>query len=213
MAFKNDMTLMYAMHNALRRELERLARATSRPDDDPKHVLQTALGWQLFTSYLHIHHSAEDDMLWPTMRAALDADSAGSSDAALLDAMEAEHAQIDPLLRQIDAALAGGYQDPRIIGELIDSLDTAVCRHLDHEEAEGLPLIDATVTEQQFLTFGLENGKRIGEDMWRYVPWLIDAVEPQTAAAALGAFPPPLQQAYRDGGWQASYDKLTLWPR
>ena len=143
---KNDMTLMYAMHNALRRELDRLARATSRPRDDPKHVLRTALGWQMFKSFLHVHHGSEDDKLWPVMRAAV---TAGSSDAALLDAMEAEHAEIDPLLRQIDAALGGGYADPSSLGELTDALRTAVRRHLDHEEGEALPLVDATVNEQQ----------------------------------------------------------------
>jgi hemerythrin-like domain-containing protein len=207
---KHDMTLMYAMHNALRRELDRLGRATSRSGHDPKSVLRTALGWQMFTSFLHVHHGSEDDKLWPVMRAAV---KPGSSEAALLDAMEAEHAVIDPLLRQIEAALAGGYADPQIIAELIDSLDTCVRRHLDHEEREALPLVDATVTEQQWLQFGFENGKRAGDEMPRYLPWMLDGTTPEVNASTLGAFPPPLQQAYRDGNWQAAYDKLTLWPQ
>ncbi|MFD3567679.1 hemerythrin domain-containing protein, partial [Streptomyces sp. NPDC058667] len=34
--FKNlDMTMMFAIHDALRRELERIARITSRVDEDP----------------------------------------------------------------------------------------------------------------------------------------------------------------------------------
>ena len=70
MAFKNDMTWMYVMHDALRRELECIARVTARPDDDPKQVLRTAAGWEMFKSYLRIHHTAEDDMLWPPMRQA-----------------------------------------------------------------------------------------------------------------------------------------------
>lgn len=203
------MTLMYAMHNALRRELDRLSRAIERPGDDPKEVLRSALGWQMFKSYLHVHHSAEDDKLWPVMRGAV---TQGSADAALLDAMEAEQAEIGPLLRQIEAAVADGDRSRERLGELIAALDGTVRRHLDHEESDTLPLIDATVTEEQWLTFGLENGKRVGEQMPRYVPWLLDAAAPEVAAASLGAFPPPLQQAYRSGGWQADYDKLALWP-
>ena len=33
--------------------------------------------------------------------------------------------------------------------------------HLDHEEAEGLTLIDATVTQEQWQAFGTDGGKRI----------------------------------------------------
>jgi hypothetical protein len=50
--FRLDMTMMYAMHHALRRELERIARITARPDDDPRHVLATAAGWEMFKTYL-----------------------------------------------------------------------------------------------------------------------------------------------------------------
>ncbi len=207
MAFKNDMTMMYAMHAALRRELERIARVTARPDDDPKHILRSAAGWQMFKSYLHVHHTSEDDMLWPPMRTALADDSGG---LALLDALEAEHAAIDPLLAAIDAALADRDSGPQRLGELTDALATALRGHLDHEEADGLALIDATVTEEQFQAFGAEHGKRIAGDAQRYVPWLLDGAKPDVTAAALDRFPPPLRQAYRDE-WQPAYARLTLW--
>jgi hypothetical protein len=119
MALKNDMTWMYTVHAALRRELERMARVTARADDDPVRVLRTAAGWEMFKSYLHVHHTAEDTMLWPPMRSALAAESEGM---ALLDAMEAEHATIDPLLDAIDAALLDRESGPQRLGELTDTL-------------------------------------------------------------------------------------------
>jgi hemerythrin-like domain-containing protein len=207
MAFKNDMTAMYATHAALRRELERIARVTARPDDDPKHVLRTAAGWEMFKSYLHVHHAAEDDMLWPPMRKALADDSDG---LALLDAMEAEHSAIDPLLAAIDAALADRDSGPQTLGELTDALATALRAHLDHEEAEGLALIDATVTAEQWQAFGAESGKRMAGDVHRFMPWMLEGATPEVTAAVLGLLPPPLQQAYRDE-WQPAYAKLTLW--
>lgn len=207
MAFKNDMTWMYVMHDALRRELEHIARVTARPDDDPQHVLRTAAGWEMFKSYLHMHHSTEDDMLWPPMREALAVDSGG---LALLDAMETEHSAIDPLLAAIDAALADRDSGPQRLGELTDALATGLRAHLDHEEAEGLVLIDATVTEEQWQAFGAESGKRIAPDAHRYLPWLLEGAAPEDAATVLGPLPAPLQQAYR-GEWQPAYAKLTLW--
>jgi hypothetical protein len=85
MTSKLDITAMYAMHNALRRELEHLARITASSNDDPRHILRTAAGWELLKQALHIHHTSEDDSLWPAMRQAL---ASRPDDLALLDAME-----------------------------------------------------------------------------------------------------------------------------
>jgi hemerythrin-like domain-containing protein len=208
MAFKNDMTLMYALHDALRRELERIARVTARPDDDPKHVLRTATGWELFTFALHVHHTTEDDMLWPPMRSTLAEDSDG---LALLDAMESEHAAIDPLLTAIDAALADRDSGPQRLGELTDALASALRAHLDHEEAEGLALIDRTVTDEQWQAFGMEHGKRVGGEMPRYLPWMLDDAPAEVTTAVLGRLPAPLQQAYRDE-WAPAFGRQPLWP-
>jgi hemerythrin-like domain-containing protein len=207
MPFTNDMTMMYTMHAALRRDLESIARVTARPNDDPQHILRTAAGWQMFTSYLTIHHTAENDLLWPPMRAALADDSDG---VALLDAMEAEHAAIDPLLAAIDAALADRDSGPQRLGELTDALATALRRHLDHEEAEGLALVDATLSPQQWQAFGAEGGKRVAADLHRYLPWMLDGASPEVTATVLGLLPAPFRQAYRDE-WQPAYATLRLW--
>jgi hypothetical protein len=208
MPFTNDMTMMYVMHGALRRNLHSIARVTARPNDDPRHVLGTAVGWEMFKSYLHAHHTAEDDLLWPQMRTVLAPDSDG---VALLDAMEAEHAAIDPLLAAIDAAVADRDSGPDRLGELTDALTTALCGHLDHEEAEALALIDATLTQQQWQAFGAEGGKRIAGDVHRYLPWLLDGASPEVTARVLGLLPAPLQRTFRDE-WQPAYATLTLWP-
>jgi len=43
-AFELDMTMMYAMHDALRRELVRIARVIANRHQDPQQVLDTAMG-------------------------------------------------------------------------------------------------------------------------------------------------------------------------
>jgi hemerythrin-like domain-containing protein len=207
MTFKNDMSMMYAMHDALRRDLDRIARITARPEDDPKHVLRAAVGWEMFKSYLEVHHTAEDDLLWPPMRAALADDPDG---LALLDAMEAEHAAIDPLLAAIDTSLADRESGRQRLGELTDGLAVALRDHLGHEEVDGLPLIDATLTPEQWGAFGVGSGQRIAGDVHRYLPWTLDGATPDVTTAVLGMLPPPVQQAYRDE-WQPAHAKLTLW--
>jgi iron-sulfur cluster repair protein YtfE (RIC family) len=206
--FRLDMTMMYTMHDALRRELVRIARITARADDDPRRVLRAAAGWEMFKTYLRVHHTSEDVAVWPVMSQAL---PERSHDIALLDAMEAEHAAIDPLLEAIDAALADRNGGPERLGDLVDALHTALTGHLVHEENEALPLIDATLTEQQWRDFGDLHGRRIGADASRYLPWLLEGASPQRTALVLGRLPEQLRVAYQDE-WLPAYTRLDLWP-
>jgi hypothetical protein len=97
-----DLTIMLAAHDAFRRDLARLARAAASADlSDPARRQSVAAGWELFKRELHIHHTAEDQLIWPALRPRL-----VQSEHALsvLDAMEEEHERIDPLLAAVDAA-------------------------------------------------------------------------------------------------------------
>ncbi|ADG88746.1 hypothetical protein TBS_10450 [Thermobispora bispora] len=202
-----DMTMMYAVHDALRREAEHIARLSARAGDDPWRVLRTAAGWEMFKAYLRVHHTTEDDVLWPAMHEALTERPDG---LALLEVMEAEHAAIDPLLRGIDAALADRDRGPELLGGLTDALATLLHRHLKHEEDEALPLIDATLTEGHWRRFGDEHRTRIGADARRYLPWVLDGASPERVAAVLGRLPEELRAAYADE-WRPAYARLDRW--
>ncbi|MEU6895144.1 hemerythrin domain-containing protein [Streptomyces sp. NPDC046557] len=206
--FKNlDMTMMFAIHDALRRELERIARITAKVDEDPRHVLSTAVGWELFKKFLTAHHTSEDVTVWPVMQKAL----AGRPDElALLDAMEAEHGIIDPLLDGIDAALADREGGIERLGGLVDSLYTGLSDHLRHEEAEALQLMDITLSQEDWATFSAEQRGRIGNDSARYLPWLLDDADAERAAVILGKMPDPLRNAY-ETEWRAAYESLDIW--
>ena len=97
-----DLAIMLAAHHAFRRDLARLARAAAAADlSDPARRQSVAAGWELFKRELHLHHTAEDEIIWPVLRPRL----AHSENAlSVLDAMEDEHERIDPLLAAVDAA-------------------------------------------------------------------------------------------------------------
>jgi hypothetical protein len=116
---------------------------------------------------------------------------------ALADALEGEHAVIEPLLTAIDAAAADpdyGYQR---LGDITDELAVKLTAHLAHEETDGLALIDASLTPQQWQHFAHTHGGRLGGDASMYMPWLLNGASPQTLDAVLGNFPPPLLAAVR----------------
>lgn len=199
--------MMFAVHDALRRELERIAEITARQDDDPRRVLGTAVGWEMFKEFLRIHHTSEDLTVWPVMQRAL---VDRPDDLALLEAMEAEHAAIDPLLESIDAALVDRESGLGRLGGLVDGLLTGLSGHLDHEEKDALPLMDAFMSEPEWLVFSEEQRNRIGGNAPRYLPWLLDDADPERAATILVRIPEPLRNAY-EGEWRAAYAALNLW--
>ena len=208
MDYKLDVSMMFAMHDALRRELVQVERIARRTDDNPGRLLRAALGWELFKKFLLVHHQSEDDVLWPTLRTKV----AGRPDrVALADALEAEHAVIEPLLTAIDAAAADpdyGYQR---FGDIVDELSAKLNAHLAHEETDGLPLIDASLTPAQWQHFAQVHGERNLPDAARFMPWLLAGARPEVLAAILGKFPPPLLTAYREQ-WAPAYAAQTVWP-
>jgi hypothetical protein len=208
MDYKLDMNMMFAMHDALRRELAQVGRIAKVRDDNPGPLLRAALGWELFKKFLVVHHQSEDDALWPALRSRV----AGQPErVALADALEAEHAVIEPLLTAIDSAAADpdyGYQR---FGDIIDELVTKLTDHLAHEETDGLPLIDASLTQEEWQHFARVHSQRNLPEASRYMPWLLDGASPQTLAAIIGNFPLPLLTAYREQ-WAPAYAALEIWP-
>ena len=228
-----DLTIMIAAHDAFRRDLTRLARAAATADlADPARRRSIGAGWDLFKRELHIHHTAEDEIIWPALRPRL-----AHSEAALsvLDAMEEEHERIDPLLAAVDAAFAqrtpggsaGGVAGPADddwpggdrLADVIDVLASTLTGHLGHEERDGLPLIGVSLTAAEWRSAGFKiarrNGLSAGGEMFA---WILDgdgsgadrAGSRADRAAALGQLPPPLRLLYR-AVWKPRYDRTPRW--
>ena len=99
---EDDLEIMRILHRAFRRDGARLARTAERYGTESEETHDALLvGWHGFSSSLHHHHTIEDAHIWPVMRAKL-ADR--PDDLAVLDAMEAEHALIDPALEALERA-------------------------------------------------------------------------------------------------------------
>ena len=202
-----DLTIMLAAHHAFRRDLARLVRAAAAADlADPAKRQSVAAGWELFKRELHLHHTAEDELIWPVLRPRL----AHSENAlSVLDAMEQEHERIDPLLASVDAAFAAPGDDS--LADVIDALVSTLTGHLAHEERDGLPLIGVALTSAEWRGVGFKiarkNGLSRGGEMFA---WMLDGTGRNDAATTLGALPPPLRLLYR-AVWKPRFDKTPRW--
>jgi Hemerythrin HHE cation binding domain len=209
-----DLTVMIAAHDAFRRDLASLARAAQGASRrSPDRQRSVAAGWELFKRQLHVHHTAEDELVWPALRERL-----GRSAHALsvLDEMEAEHGQIDPLLAAVDAGFASvtGPADGQGTGRLADAVDAlaaSLTGHLAHEEKDGLPLIGVALTAAEWRGVGFKiarrNGLSVGGEMFS---WMLSATTPDQAPAIMRQLPPPARMLYR-AVWKPRFDKTGRW--
>ena len=200
-----DLTIMIAAHGAFRRDLTRLARTASAANlSDPARQQSIAAGWDTFKRQLHLHHTAEDELIWPMLRPRL-----AHSEAALsvLAAMEAEHELIDPLLAAVDGQLPDGDR----LADVIDALTSSLTGHLRHEERDGLPLIGIALTAAEWRGAGRKiaskNGLAAGSEMFA---WILDGADREHAAATLGQLPSPLRLLYR-ALWKPRFERTPRW--
>ncbi len=203
-----DLTVMLAAHEALQRDLTGLAHAAADAGRaDPARHQSVQHGWEVFQRQLHIHHTAEDELIWPVLRERLAASDAARS---VLEAMEAEHQQIDPLLAAVDQAMHGPGDGDGTLGDTVDVLTMALHGHLAHEERDALPLIGTALTAAEWRRVG----QRIGLRNLRRAPemfaWMLDGAEPERARAAAGTLPPPARVLYR-AVWQPRFARHPRW--
>ena len=170
-----DMTMMYVMHHAFRRDLEAFATAAgSTPASDRPAWKAMVQRWEIFSSALHHHHSGEDAGLWPALM-----DRADEEGRATLEAMEAEHSEIDPILEACAAGLQrlAEHTDEDARAALAVRLIAARERlgeHLKHEETEAIALIQALLTPEEWQAITEEHfdaGVSFREVL-RLVPWV-----------------------------------------
>jgi hypothetical protein len=212
-----DLTIMLAAHAALRRDLESLARAVAGDLADPARQRAVGAGWEVFKHQLHLHHTAEDDFVWPALRTRF---ATSENALSVLDAMAAEHAQIDPLLAAVDDAFARRGSDrpgsddwpgADRLADVVDVLTTTLAGHLVHEERDGLPLIGAGLTAAQWRKVGLaisrKNGLSNGSEMFA---WMLTGAAKDQVKETLAPLPAPLRLVYR-AVWAPRYAKTPRW--
>jgi hypothetical protein len=175
-----DLVVMYAVHHAFRRDLAAFARAVpATPVEDRATWRALEHRWTRFSAVLHHHHTGEDAGLWPLLLERVPA-----ADRAVLEAMEAEHEQIDPLLEACTTGFArmasGGTADERaaLAVRAAATRDT-LGRHLEHEETEALALVQAHLTQDDWSRMEQEHftGRPMPLAQTLFlIPWVCDGV-------------------------------------
>ncbi len=179
----HDLSGMYLMHHAFRRDLARFeAAARATPVEDSRTWRALDRRWTRFGEVLHHHHTAEDVSAWPLLRErALAAGERGS--LAVLDAMEAEHGDIDPALQACDAAFRTMVDRPgddhrNALAVTVSAVRSALLTHLAHEETDALPMWQRLLTADDHA--GVDKAAQAGYPLRLVLsfllPWVADGL-------------------------------------
>lgn len=151
----HDMTGMYVMHHAFRRDLAAFASSVrATPFGDPSTWEALDRRWTRFAVTLHHHHSAEDTHYWPVLETAVEARGT-DADLAEVHAMSEEHDDIDPLVSAVGDGLGAVVQHPceehrHALEIRLAGLREVLGEHLRHEETVVLPLVQRVMTHEEF---------------------------------------------------------------
>jgi iron-sulfur cluster repair protein YtfE (RIC family) len=200
-----DFTLMYATHDAFRRDLARLQLAASMSRTGS---VGPQTGWANFKRQLAVHHTVEDEALWPRVAEA----SPGHPGAAeVLAAMEAEHGGLDALLEAVDTAMAARAAAPKDVEDAVAALKTALENHMRHEEEAALPLIQEVLEVKDWEAFGRAMARKQKlSGAAAYVPWVLDGANDKQRDAFFAAMPAPVKVVNRLV-WDRRYRRRHPW--
>jgi hypothetical protein len=122
----------------------------------------------------------------------------------ILDAMAAEHGEIDPRLERIEAALMDRRADD--LESELEQLAVGLAAHMRHEEDAALPLLERRLGKSGWDAFSREvrehnGGLRGGAE---YLPWVLDEANEAVKRQVLGTLPGPARLLYRRV-WEPKY--------
>lgn len=189
----HDLSGMYVMHHAFRRDLDRFVAATrNTPVAETATWRALARRWHRFGTVLHHHHTIEDTAIWPPLLHRVDA--AGDAAArATLEAMEAEHELIDPQLGACSTAFGSmafaPHPDARArLAEHVAMARDLLVDHLRHEETEALPLVQEHLTAEEWATAEKAAGASFSpRELAFLIPWAASGLDRAALDRAFGA--------------------------
>lgn len=189
---------MPIIHRIFRRqfaEVRELVQAA--PQGEVRRVGAIADHLEFLLDGLHMHHTTEDDLIWPTLLAS------GELDTSLVERMQDQHEGIDPLVAVVRAGLPAWRAGPTpatssLLADRIGELLVVLQAHLDEEEQVVVPMIDQCLTEAQWQEVGQRAFEKFTPaQRWIATGQLVEVATPEEVAMMFGKLPPPVKVLWR----------------
>lgn len=196
-----DVHDMVVVHRAFRREFDVVPGLVRRvPAGDLGRAAVVAAHLRLCLAGLHLHHTSEDDLLWPLL-----AERAAPS-AELVRRMQDQHAAVEHAIGRIDAALGRWEAEARPavgaeLAELVDGLREDLLVHLDEEEHAVLPLAARHLDQAEWAAIGQAGvAKMTRAQLPLMFGMVMEDATDEERREMLGVLPPPVRLLLRTWG-------------
>jgi hemerythrin-like domain-containing protein len=196
-----DINEMRVIHRVFRRELTALPGLVRRvPDGDTARAEVVGRHAQFVLTGLHVHHTGEDENLWPLLL------ERAAPSSELIETMQTQHERVHEHVDRAQHLLAGWRRTPsreaaETLATEVEQLNQALFEHLDQEEREILPLAEQYVSVEEWGRLG-EHGR---DSMSRAeLPIMFGAIleeaDPVERAQMMTLLPPPIRLLMRTVG-------------
>lgn len=199
-----DTSDMYNVHAMFRREfalLPDVVRGVPEGDKERAHVVADHLS--LISLLLHVHHSGEDEVLWPRLLT-----RAPSEIAPVVHLVEGHHQGIDALAGEIEVLLSAwhnsaGAGDRDELADALQRLAGALYEHMGLEEKLVLPVAERHIFASEWDGMVADGAAQVPPEAGPVVVGMlmyeggINAVAPQVRAV-LGEAAPRAYAAYAE---------------
>jgi iron-sulfur cluster repair protein YtfE (RIC family) len=187
---------MLLIHRVIRREIGALPRLFRQCGGNPDRAARLSTHAVEMLEFLHTHHSGEDELLWPVLRAKV------PLHGALVDRMESEHHQIEHAVESLRRDLSGW--DARADGETsermaacVESMHGLLETHLATEEAEVLPLVARHFSQGEWDVLAKHGfGAIPGNRRLVMLGHILEEADPDEQQHMLQKVPPPARIAF-----------------
>ena len=189
-----DTAMMRIVHDALRRDLERVTVALATPGLPAarRRAIGAHLGWMM--RFLHAHHASEDTGLYPLVR-----ERAGGAHDVLdvLDRMTRAHEDIATAIVNVEAAAVALADDPsdgttQQTTSTLDALGDVLLPHLQEEEDEAMPITSRLITAAEWQAIEKRHNldPKSMSELGFEGHWLIDSASDADRATVIALIPP-----------------------
>jgi hemerythrin-like domain-containing protein len=144
---------MVLIHRVIRREVGQLPRLFRAAAGDRARSKLIGAHAREMLDFLHTHHTGEDELLFPLLR------KRTTLDPDLMDRMDAQHAQVNDTVTALNADLpmwtaTADASTGEKMAARIEVTMPALIDHLAEEEQKLLPIVSATLTQNEWDALG-----------------------------------------------------------
>jgi hemerythrin-like domain-containing protein len=196
--YDTDVSDMYAVHQALREALDAAPAYIAKAGVDSEHVEIVASFTENVIEFLHVHHSGEDELIYP----ALEQRSADSR--AELERVNDQHKALYAPMDAARSATAAWRTQPstvnaRAVIDAVGSVAETLRPHLAEEEAVVLPLAAKWMSQEEWARLPGHHMMSFSADK----PWLMlglvrEQLDQEHRDAMLAGMPPEMRTMWTE---------------